>query len=140
MTDGDPTDRARHGGLHILLVEDDENLADVESALLESRGHTVRAVADGLSALAAAREGRYDVVLCDLTLGGELSGEGVADSLRAVDYSPRPIMVALSGRSRAEPGVATDAFAGVLSKPLRMADFDELLRRVHDVRRRRTGS
>ncbi|WP_241245971.1 response regulator transcription factor [Microbacterium sp. 4R-513] len=53
-----------------LVVDDDETVGDVVAAYLVHAGMTVRRVADGIDALAAAAEEPPDIVVLDLMLPG----------------------------------------------------------------------
>jgi CheY-like chemotaxis protein len=66
----------------ILIVEDNELNRDVLSRQLVRRGHRVEAAADGLHALAVARERRPALILLDLGLPG-IDGWEVARRLKA---------------------------------------------------------
>ncbi len=55
--------------LEILLVDDDDPLREMLSRSFEREGHRVTAVADGQSALDAAAERPFDIVLLDVALG-----------------------------------------------------------------------
>jgi DNA-binding response OmpR family regulator len=65
----------------ILLVEDDNNLADVYINRLEAEGFEVTRVEDGEQALSAAVKYRPDLVLLDIMMP-KVSGYDVLDILR----------------------------------------------------------
>ncbi len=65
----------------ILLVEDDENLASVYITRLQAEGFSVRRVANGEDALAAALEFRPDLVVLDVMMP-KVSGFDVLDIIR----------------------------------------------------------
>lgn len=65
----------------ILLVEDDNALADVYQARLELEGFDVKQVNDGEDALSAAVEFRPDLILLDAMMP-KISGFDVLDILR----------------------------------------------------------
>jgi len=80
---------------HILLVEDNALVIGALRLLLEETGHRV---SDASTLAAAARvlsDDPPDVVLLDLTLGGE-DGLSLMSSVRAHE-GQRPIVVALTG-------------------------------------------
>lgn len=66
----------------VLIVEDEESLADPLAYLLRKEGFEVTAVADGPSALAEFDRAGADIVLLDLMLPG-MSGTDVCKQLRA---------------------------------------------------------
>ena len=53
---------------HILIVEDDENIAHMLEATLTIGGYTSKVCGDGLSALNEIMTGEYDLVLLDIML------------------------------------------------------------------------
>jgi DNA-binding response OmpR family regulator len=65
----------------ILLVEDDDALANVYMMRLEVEGFEAKRVADGEQALAIAREYRPDLILLDVMMP-KVSGFDVLDILR----------------------------------------------------------
>lgn len=65
----------------ILLVEDDDALANVYLMRLQAEGFEVKRVANGEDALAAAKEHRPDLVLLDAMMP-KVSGFDVLDILR----------------------------------------------------------
>ena len=65
----------------ILLVEDDDALANVYLMRLQAEGFDVRRVANGEDALAAAREYKPNLILLDAMMP-KISGFDVLDILR----------------------------------------------------------
>ncbi len=65
----------------VLLVEDDENLAQVYIARLEVEGFEIRRVPNGEDALATAVEFRPDLILLDVMMP-KVNGFDVLDILR----------------------------------------------------------
>ena len=79
----------------VLVVEDDEAIADVLRRTLRQEGHEVRSSADGVEALRAAEEFVPDLVILDLGLPG-LDGVEVCRRLRAESDVPILILTARS--------------------------------------------
>src|SRR3954454_20449194 len=116
----------------VLVVEDDEAIADVMRRTLRQEGHEVRSSADGVDALRAAEEFVPDLVILDLGLPG-LDGVEVCRRLRA--ESDVPILI-LTARTQLDNRVeGLDAGADdYLAKPF---EPQELLARVRGLMRRR---
>src|SRR3954471_19872950 len=116
----------------VLVVEDDEAIADVLRRTLRQEGHEVRSAGDGVAALALAEEFVPDLVILDLGLP-KLDGSEVLRRLRR--ESDVPILV-LTARAELDDRVGElDAGADdYLVKPFERA---ELLARLRALMRRR---
>jgi two-component system, OmpR family, response regulator RegX3 len=116
----------------ILVVEDEESIADAVAYTLRGEGFDVDAVEDGESALAAARSQTYDVLVLDLMLPG-LSGLEVCRRVRA--ESSVPILMVTARTAEVDRVVGLDSGADdYIPKPFSMP---ELVSRVRAVLRRR---
>lgn len=98
----------------ILIVEDNEELAEVVGLALESEGHDIERTASGVTgAVLAAREA-FDVALIDIDVE-DLSGLGTARSVAELD---RTAIIVMSGRAHAwEPEALAAGAAACLRKP-----------------------
>jgi two-component system, OmpR family, response regulator MprA len=116
----------------VLVVEDDEEIAQVLQRSLRLDGYEVRLAADGEAALDAAAAYRPDLVILDLGLP-RLDGMEVARRLRAADDVP---ILMLTARDALEARVeGLDAGADdYLIKPF---ERQELLARLRALLRRR---
>jgi two-component system CheB/CheR fusion protein len=118
----------------VLIVEDFRDAAESLALLLELAGHTVKMVHDGESALAAARDFRPDVVLCDVGLPGDMDGYAVAKAFRSDGELRHVRLVALTGYGR-EDDIARSAEAGFeihASKPIEADSLRRLLAELPD--------
>lgn len=77
---------------HLLIVEDDRDLAKNLIDFLEVYGYTTDLASDGLSALSMVGENRYDLIVLDLSLPG-LDGLSICRLLRQQLASTVPIVV-----------------------------------------------
>jgi two-component system alkaline phosphatase synthesis response regulator PhoP len=119
----------------VLVVEDEQHLADGLRFNLEAEGYTVNTVGDGETALSLLIEEkqRYDVLVLDVMLPGK-NGFAVASELREADQFV-PILM-LTARGRPED-VLRGFEAGAddyLAKPF---DLSVLLARLKALLRRR---
>lgn len=119
----------------VLVVEDEQHLADGLRFNLEAEGYTVKTVADGESALALLLNQKhgYDVLVLDVMLPGK-NGFAVASELRSANQFV-PILM-LTARGRPED-VLRGFEAGAddyLPKPF---DLTVLLARLNALLRRR---
>ncbi len=81
---------------HVLVVEDNLDVAEMLCEWLRVEGHEARAVHDGSEALSAALELEADLILLDIGLPGE-SGYDVARRLRGEPGLEGVKLVALTG-------------------------------------------
>ena len=80
----------------ILVVEDQQDIADLIAMHLRDLGHQVDCVEDGIRGFEAARDGRYDLVVLDVMLPGR-DGLDVLRSLR-MERVDTPVLM-LTARS-----------------------------------------
>jgi len=116
----------------VLVVEDDEAIADVLRRTLRQEGHEVRSAGDGPDALRAADEFVPDLVILDLGLPG-LDGVEVCRRLRAASDVPILILTARTELGDRISGLDSGA-DDYLSKPF---ERQELLARMRALMRRR---
>jgi two-component system response regulator QseB len=121
--------------MRVLLVEDDQMIADAVRTALEQDGHAVDCVRDGESALLALRTASFDMLLLDLGLP-KRDGLQVLRELRARgDTTPVIIVTArddVASRVAGLDGGADD----YIVKPF---DLEELGARMRSVLRRGAG-
>lgn len=82
----------RTGARHLLLVEDDRDLRELMSILLEEAGYAVTTASNGQEALAAVRQGVPDLILLDLKMP-VMNGFEFARVFRAQHARRAPILV-----------------------------------------------
>jgi DNA-binding response OmpR family regulator len=118
--------------VRVLVVEDEQRLAELLARGLREAGHTADVRHTGGAGLLAATGGDYDAVVLDVMLPG-LDGLAVCRKLR--DRGVRVPILMLTARGTVPDRVdGLDAGADdYLSKPF---SFDELLARLRALRRR----
>jgi DNA-binding response OmpR family regulator len=116
----------------VLLVEDDDDIAEPLARALRREGYEVDIAPDGPGGLQAATDRRYDLVVLDLGLPG-LDGLEVCRRLRA--RRPGQAVLVLTARSdEIDVVVGLDAGADdYVAKPFRVG---ELLARIRALLRR----
>ncbi len=128
---GAPSEPAEPGlpSLRVLVVEDNEDVAESLRVLLELSGHEVWVAHEGRGALAYGRGHPPDVVLCDIGLPGALNGYDVARAFRTEPALKHARLVAVTGygapedRQRAQQA----GFDQVLVKPVRIEEVEQAL-------------
>lgn len=117
---------------HVLVIEDEQKMADLIKRGLEEEGMEVEVAYDGDTGLQAAQSGQHEIIILDITLPGR-DGLEIAQTLRSAG-SKTPIIM-LTARDTTEAKVAgLDSGADdYLTKPFA---FDELLARLRALQRR----
>jgi CheY-like chemotaxis protein len=97
--------------------------------LLEHLGHEVRVAPDGEEALAAVREWRPDVVLCDIGLPGSIDGYALARMIRADPELAEIRLIAVTGYGQEGDRLRTEeaGFDLHLTKPVQPSRLVEIL-------------
>jgi DNA-binding response OmpR family regulator len=118
--------------MRVLVIEDEQKMADLLKRGLEEEGMQVEVAYDGDTGLKAGKVHKFDLILLDVTLPG-LDGFGVARELRAAQLK-MPILM-LTARDSTEMKVqGLDSGADdYVTKPFA---FAELLARIRALQRR----
>ncbi|NOQ18201.1 MAG: response regulator [Dehalococcoidales bacterium] len=126
----------------ILVVDDDSDVRDALTMVLESRGYQVITAQDGIEGLACLKAEKPDLMILDLLMP-KMDGFGVMKELRDprwAEFSEMPILIQTAVREEAsrrryelETGVALGA-ADYVEKP---ASPDILLARVKKLIKRK---
>lgn len=98
-----------HGQKKILMVEDDDGLADVYVARLEAEGFTVKRVPNGEEALSAALEFRPDLIILDAMMP-KISGFDVLDILRHTPETVNMRVIMLTALSQENDKARAEQF------------------------------
>jgi CheY-like chemotaxis protein len=122
----DEVDRHWH---EILVVEDERDVRDAISHLLQFQTFTVKSAPDGEQAIAQLRDGyRPCVILLDLSMPGM---DGVAfrnEQQAGTDYAHIPVVV-VSGREDGKGVAASVGACAFLQKPVRVPTLLDALDR-----------
>ena len=118
----------------VVFIEDDERLARLTKAYLQSHGLTVLHAADGIEGLQAVRTRRPDVVLLDLMLPG-VDGLEVCRRIRGLSDVPIVMLTARDGETERVTGLESGA-DDYVTKPF---SSPELLARLRAQVRRARG-
>ncbi|KVV34843.1 hybrid sensor histidine kinase/response regulator [Burkholderia ubonensis] len=128
-------DASPPAGLHVLLVEDNSEVAAGTEALLTLLGHRVTYAAtadDALSLVEAApANDGFDLVISDIHMPGRLNGIDLAE---AIGRRPEKLAVILVTGYAEELDRTRGVNVRVLSKPFDIALLDEILHGIRDTR------
>jgi CheY-like chemotaxis protein/anti-sigma regulatory factor (Ser/Thr protein kinase) len=132
-----PADLGRTDGVHVLLVDDDQDGRKLVQILLEQCGARVTTAASALEALAALKREAPDILISDLAMPG-MDGYALIRQVRELPGLRRMPAIALTAHARGEVRVKAlqAGFDTYVAKPL---DPAELLTVVITLTRRRPG-
>jgi CheY-like chemotaxis protein len=108
--------------LRVLVVDDNEDVAEMTAEMLKMYGYEALTAPDGPSALGVVASDRPDVVLLDLGLPG-MHGLEVAEILHKQSNGVGPLLIAVSGYGRTEDRERSRA-AGCAHHLVKPVDFD----------------
>jgi len=118
--------------MNLLLVEDEQRVADFIQRGLRAEGWTVTLAPDGETAVELLANDDFDVVVLDLMLPG-MDGQDVCRCMRARNnFTPILMLTALDSVDDRVAGLRLGA-DNYLGKPF---DFDELVARIEALARR----
>jgi PAS domain S-box-containing protein len=117
----------------VLLAEDNPVNARLIQVTLEKHGHSVTTVGNGFEVVAAAAEGRFDIVLMDVQMPG-MDGRGATTAIRSRELGTGrrlPIVAltahAMQGDREACLAAGMDAY---LSKPVRSSEVLQVVEQL----------
>lgn len=131
--EAEETTAVSSGSGRILIMDDDEIVTSVLTAMLSRLGYETSSVKDGKEVIAQYRQAldsgrKFDAVIMDLTIPGGMGGRETVRELRAVD--PGVKAVVSSGYS--DDPVMADyqhyGFSAVMKKPFTVQEVSSVLR------------
>ncbi|HVZ89061.1 MAG TPA: response regulator [Polyangia bacterium] len=117
--------------LKVLVIEDNEDIAETLTMLLEQLGHHVWLARTGPTGIHLVEEAQPNVVLCDLGLP-VMDGLEVCRKIRALPVATQPTMVAVTGWGQDEDRRRTReaGFNHHLVKPVELENLSKVLQTV----------
>jgi CheY-like chemotaxis protein len=114
--------------VRVLIIEDNQDAAEILREVLEMYEHDVEVAHSGPTGIDVARAFHPDVVLCDLGLPG-MTGFEVATALRTDPDTRATHLVALSGYGQAEDRAKAreSGFEVHLTKPVGIDELQQVL-------------
>jgi len=115
----------------VLIIDDNRDIAEILSSLLEKEGHEVMVAYNGTQGIANARQFRPEVLICDIGLPG-LNGYQVAQTFRTDEELKDVILISLTGYTQPEElqRAQEAGFQYQLSKPV---DLETLIQALDQI-------
>ncbi|MCE7071876.1 PAS domain S-box protein [Dyadobacter sp. CY327] len=123
-----PNGSAKQSTVHILLIDDMEDLARITSMLLKLKGYQVDIRFDGKAGAEAVEALKPAVVLCDIGMP-DLDGYQAAGLIRQGAWGSKVTLIALSGYGQEEDKQRSReaGFDGHLLKPVNMDELQSIM-------------
>lgn len=121
------------GSERILLVDDEEPIANLEKQMLERLGYQVAACLDSIDALDAfkAQKDRYDLVITDMSMPS-MTGDQLAKEILSI-RPETPVIICTGFSERIDEEKAKEiGVKGLLMKPVVKTELLKLVRNVLD--------
>lgn len=119
----------------ILVIEDNSDSAEVLQTFLEINGHEITVRNNAADGLESAQASVPDVIICDISLSGDLDGYDVAEEIRRQEQLKSTFLIALSGFGRPEDKEKSKS-AGFNEHFTKPTDFDALIELINNYDRR----
>jgi PAS domain S-box-containing protein len=111
-------------GLHVLVVDDDEDTLELLRTALAKRGAKVSVASSASEALEAINNSRPDVLVSDIAMPGE-DGYALIQSVRALDVGQAIPAIAITAYTKEEDKerVLSAGYQRFLSKPVELGEL-----------------
>jgi CheY-like chemotaxis protein len=115
--------------IHVLIIDDNKDLARLFSDILEVLGCTTSIAWAGSAGLAMAQARMPDIIFCDVNMPGDKNGLDVAGEIRANRDFNETRLIAITGFD--DPESVSEAraagFDSVFGKPIKFAQLKEVV-------------
>lgn len=116
-------------GATILIIDDDDNIREVISEVLEVLGHSVKSAPSGEEGLKLFKKEKFDLVITDLGMPG-MSGWEVTRICKSLKPSVPVMMISGWGHQIDEEMVNQSKLDGILGKPFEIDKIKNMIQEV----------
>jgi CheY-like chemotaxis protein len=118
------------GSERILLVEDNEDILEVTSAMLSEFGYRVQSATNGVDAVQLLRSGQeFELLFSDVVMPNGVSGVELAREARRLNKGIKVLLTSGYAGDVLERHQAVDEFP-IIDKPFRRAELAQRLRSI----------
>ncbi len=106
--------------MHVLLIDDNEEITEMISFFLDSQDISCTVANNGIEGLKKIRNGKFDVILLDLTMP-EFSGYDIFQDLKKDDLLKQNNIMLFTASYISEENIQkmiTDGAKGIIKKPI----------------------
>ena len=115
-----------HGQGSVLLVDDEEMVAETAKEMLEKLGYRVVTSTSGMEALSvyAARPGGFDIVILDMVMPG-MGGPQIFERLKQIDAHVKVLLSSGYSINEQVKTLLSVGCKGFIQKPFTVHDFSQ---------------
>lgn len=113
----------------VLVIDDEEEIRDILSSVLEDEGYSVETVENGKDAIKRCKNMHFDVALIDINLP-DIKGTELLHQLKAID--PKLVRIIITGHPSIENAVKSvnERSDGYILKPFNIPELLETIKRL----------
>jgi len=113
----------------ILIVEDDYLQAFVQMKFLQNKGYEVTMAATGTQALEIASKNKFDVIIMDIRIKGEMDGIDVMNEIRK--FSSIPVIFCTgNSESTIRERIKMSNVKAFMIKPVDLEELEKMVRSI----------
>ncbi len=120
----------------ILIIDDEENMRHMLSALLSSHGYSVDTAGDGMTGLALLEKNAFDFVLCDIKMP-KMDGMSFLNAVSPGDHMATIIMMSAFGTVDTAVEAMQQGAYDYISKPFKADEIVLVLKKAEERERLR---
>ena len=118
----------------ILFMDDDKDIRNIITQMLQMEGFFVKAAENGEEALDIFMESRkerqdFDILVLDLSVKGGMGGKETLEEIRKMDPRVRAILSTGYNYDPVTMDYKEHGFSAVISKPYKFEDLTEMIER-----------
>ena len=115
--------------MHILIVDDDENIREMMAFILEDKGYQTTTANDGLHAIELVQESSFDVIFMDIKMP-RLNGVEAFKRIKRIRSEVKVIMMTAYKDTRLAVEAIQEGAIAIIHKPLEFDRIYSLLNRI----------
>jgi CheY-like chemotaxis protein len=125
------SDNQNESKLHVLIVDDNDQITKMISSFLGMSNHECTVVNDGKEGLELIKTNQYDSIILDLAMP-EFDGYQILETLQREDPSQLPKIIVLTASTVPIENIRKFKDLGISSCLQKPVDIDQLLSKITD--------